>query len=98
MVGGFAKDVTKRYAKAYYSKTWRNRIESQSDGEKWWSRIMKFLDRMEPLVQPLLKTHLTCRTVINWNKLIWQIIYSKSLFQRKLMIFDIIRSTFSNDI
>lgn len=53
MVGGFAKDVTKRYAKAYHSKTWRHRIESQQGGEKWWSRIMKFLNRLEPLVSIL---------------------------------------------
>jgi hypothetical protein len=49
-IGGFAKDVTKRYSKAYYSKTWRNRIESQG-GEKWWTRVIKYLDRMEPLVR-----------------------------------------------
>jgi hypothetical protein len=49
-LGGFARDVTRRYAKAYYAKTWRNRIESQQGGEKWWTRIIKYLDRMEPLV------------------------------------------------
>lgn len=51
-VGGFVKDITKRYAKSYYSKTWRNRIESQGD-EKWWTRVTKFLDRTEPLVYSL---------------------------------------------
>lgn len=49
-VAGFAKDVTRRYAKAYYSKTFRYRIESQG-GEKWWKRIMGYLDRTEPLVK-----------------------------------------------
>ena len=50
MVGGFAKDVTRRYAKAFYSKTWKHRVESQG-GEKWWTRVINYLDRMEPLVR-----------------------------------------------
>jgi hypothetical protein len=49
MIGGYAKDVTKRYAKAFHSKTWRNRVESIG-GEKWWTRILKSLDREEKLV------------------------------------------------
>jgi xeroderma pigmentosum group C-complementing protein len=50
---GFAKDVTIRYAKAYYSKTFRYRLESQGGG-KWLGRIMGYLDRLEPLVHPTL--------------------------------------------
>ncbi|PHH73258.1 hypothetical protein CDD80_3928 [Ophiocordyceps camponoti-rufipedis] len=39
---GTAKDVTRRYAKAYTAKTRKLRIESTlDDGEKWWSRVMK---------------------------------------------------------
>ena len=46
---GFARDVTRRYAKAFYTKTWKCRVESQG-GERWWTRVINFLDRMEPLV------------------------------------------------
>jgi xeroderma pigmentosum group C-complementing protein len=56
IIGGFAKDVTRRYAKAYYAKTWRNRIESQEGGEKWWNATIKLLDRIEPLVFILFDT------------------------------------------
>jgi len=51
---GFARDVTKRYAKAFYAKTWKSRVESQG-GELWWTRAINFLDRMEPLVLPDLR-------------------------------------------
>jgi len=69
MVGGFAKDVTRRYAKAFYSKTWKHRVESQG-GEKWWTRVINYLDRMEPLVRNSpYQTRLTgYRTETNWRK------------------------------
>lgn len=50
MIGGFAKDVTRRYAKVFNSKTWKYRVESQG-GERWWTRVINYLDRMEPLVR-----------------------------------------------
>lgn len=37
---GNAKDVTRRYAKAYNSKTRRNRVESTHGGEKWWRKTI----------------------------------------------------------
>jgi xeroderma pigmentosum group C-complementing protein len=48
---GFARDVTRRYTKAFHSKTWKLRVESRG-GERWWTRVINFLDRMEPLVSP----------------------------------------------
>ncbi|KAF5021448.1 hypothetical protein F66182_6512 [Fusarium sp. NRRL 66182] len=43
---GTAKDVTKRYAKAYTAKTRRSRIETASDdGHVWWTRVMKLYGR-----------------------------------------------------
>ncbi len=38
---GCARDVTKRYTKAYNAKTRKNRVESTPEGEKWWRRIMR---------------------------------------------------------
>jgi xeroderma pigmentosum group C-complementing protein len=38
---GYARDVTKRYTKAYNAKTRRNRVESTTAGEKWWRRALK---------------------------------------------------------
>ncbi|RSM05868.1 hypothetical protein CEP52_006002 [Fusarium oligoseptatum] len=39
---GTAKDVTRRYAKAYTAKTRRSRIETASEGgEAWWRKVMK---------------------------------------------------------
>ncbi|KAH6605897.1 hypothetical protein Trco_005050 [Trichoderma cornu-damae] len=39
---GSAKDVTRRYAKAYAAKTRKLRIEAASDdGRQWWRRVMK---------------------------------------------------------
>ncbi|KAF1946058.1 Rad4-domain-containing protein [Clathrospora elynae] len=37
-----AKDVTRRYAKAYNAKTRKFRVECMPDGDKWWRRTMKF--------------------------------------------------------
>ena len=38
---GSARDVTKRYVKAYNAKTRRERIEVADGGEKWWRKVMK---------------------------------------------------------
>ena len=35
-----ARDVTRRYAKAYNAKTRKNRVESTSRGSKWWNKTM----------------------------------------------------------
>ncbi|CAO2656010.1 Nn.00g048130.m01.CDS01 [Neocucurbitaria sp. VM-36] len=40
-----AKDVTRRYAKAYNAKTRKFRVECTPDGDKWWRRTMKFFRR-----------------------------------------------------
>ncbi|KAF2130198.1 Rad4-domain-containing protein [Dothidotthia symphoricarpi CBS 119687] len=40
-----AKDITRRYAKAYNAKTRKFRVECTSDGDKWWKRTMKFFKR-----------------------------------------------------
>ncbi|KAI8935245.1 hypothetical protein NX059_007834 [Plenodomus lindquistii] len=44
-----AKDVTRRYAKAYSAKTRKFRVESTPGGEKWWNRVMKFFQRSTTL-------------------------------------------------
>lgn len=44
-VDGSARDVTRRYAKAYNAKTRRFRIESTKGGEKWWGRTMRTFTR-----------------------------------------------------
>lgn len=38
---GSARDVTKRYVKAYNAKTRRERVEITDGGEKWWRKVMK---------------------------------------------------------
>jgi xeroderma pigmentosum group C-complementing protein len=42
---GGARDVTRRYTKAYNSKTRKNRVESTEGGEKWWRKALKFYSR-----------------------------------------------------
>lgn len=43
---GVAKDVTRRYAKAYNAKTRRLRVECTGDeGIQWWRRTMRFFRR-----------------------------------------------------
>ncbi len=42
---GSARDMTRRYAKAYNAKTRRNRVEATKDGDKWWRRVMRFYQR-----------------------------------------------------
>ena len=44
-----AKDVTRRYAKAYNAKTRKYRVEGTPGGEKWWRRTMQFFERASPL-------------------------------------------------
>jgi xeroderma pigmentosum group C-complementing protein len=44
-----AKDVTRRYAKAYNAKTRKFRVESTPDGANWWRRTMKFFQRASTL-------------------------------------------------
>ncbi|UNI22713.1 hypothetical protein JDV02_008575 [Purpureocillium takamizusanense] len=49
---GTARDVTRRYAKAYTAKTRRLRVESaRDDGGQWWQRVMK-------LYRPIRRTDL----------------------------------------
>ncbi|XP_044719090.1 rad4 transglutaminase-like domain-containing protein [Hirsutella rhossiliensis] len=46
---GTAKDVTRRYAKAYTAKTRKLRVESVlDDGDAWWRKVMKFFGRPRP--------------------------------------------------
>jgi xeroderma pigmentosum group C-complementing protein len=42
---GAARDVTRRYTKAFNAKTLKNRVESIDGGEKWWRRTMRFYSR-----------------------------------------------------
>jgi xeroderma pigmentosum group C-complementing protein len=44
-----AKDITRRYTKAYMAKTRKFRVDSTSEGEKWWRRTMKFFRRASTL-------------------------------------------------
>ena len=36
-----AKDVTRRYTKAYNAKTRRSRVEITDGGKRWWQRVMR---------------------------------------------------------
>lgn len=42
---GVARDVTKRYAKAYNAKTRRHRVEASTDGAKWMKKAMRIFRR-----------------------------------------------------
>jgi xeroderma pigmentosum group C-complementing protein len=44
-----ARDVTRRYAKAYNAKTRKLRVECTPHGADWWQRTMKFFLRAMPL-------------------------------------------------
>ncbi|KAL9102316.1 MAG: hypothetical protein Q9163_002534 [Psora crenata] len=46
---GSARDVTRRYAKAYNAKTRRGRVEGTKDGERWWKSVMKLYKRPRSL-------------------------------------------------
>ncbi|OGM50491.1 putative DNA repair protein Rad4, partial [Aspergillus bombycis] len=40
-----ARDVTRRYSKAFNAKTRKLRVESTKHGERWWSQVMRFYER-----------------------------------------------------
>lgn len=40
----YAKDVTRRYTKAFNAKTRKTRVEVTPNGPKWWRRIMRYYD------------------------------------------------------
>ncbi|EME89039.1 uncharacterized protein MYCFIDRAFT_193055 [Pseudocercospora fijiensis CIRAD86] len=42
---GTARDVTRRYAKAFNAKTRRHRVEASQNGAKWWKAVMRFFRR-----------------------------------------------------
>lgn len=42
---GSARDVTRRYTKAYNAKTRKTRVECTPGGEKWWKRTMRAYSR-----------------------------------------------------
>jgi xeroderma pigmentosum group C-complementing protein len=44
-----AKDVTRRYAKAYNAKTRKLRVECMPHGAEWWRRTTKYFERLRPL-------------------------------------------------
>lgn len=48
--GGIAKDVTRRYAKAYNAKTRKLRVDISNGGEEWFARLMKLFRRRTVLV------------------------------------------------
>ncbi|KAF7554004.1 hypothetical protein G7Z17_g3205 [Cylindrodendrum hubeiense] len=46
---GTARDVTKRYAKAYTAKTRKLRVDSTTEGgDLWWQKVMKMYRRRRP--------------------------------------------------
>lgn len=47
---GAARDVTKRYAKAFNAKTRRQRVESSNDGAKWMKQAMRIFRRPRGLL------------------------------------------------
>ena len=46
---GSARDVTKRYAKAYNAKTRRTRVEATQDGERWLGQVLRLYKRSHRL-------------------------------------------------
>ncbi|KAI1003634.1 DNA repair protein [Podosphaera aphanis] len=42
---GYARDVTRRYVKAYNGKTRKGRVESTSGGDRWWTKTMRSFSR-----------------------------------------------------
>ena len=42
---GTARDVTRRYVRAYNAKTRKNRVEVTEGRERWWLRVLKLFDR-----------------------------------------------------
>ncbi|KAK0939469.1 hypothetical protein LTR29_008965 [Friedmanniomyces endolithicus] len=45
---GVAKDVTRRYAKAYNAKTRRQRVEATENGTQWFKKAMRLCHRRGP--------------------------------------------------
>lgn len=43
---GSARDVTRRYAKAFNAKTRKGRVEVTQGGEKWWRKILQIYRRL----------------------------------------------------
>ncbi|KAI5298881.1 hypothetical protein KEM55_002821, partial [Ascosphaera atra] len=43
-----ARDVTRRYAKSYYAKNRKLRVESTPNGTEWWDRVMEFFEKPFP--------------------------------------------------
>lgn len=43
-----ARDVTKRYTKAFNAKTRKTRVESTKDGENWWANVMNHFEKPFP--------------------------------------------------
>ena len=59
-----ARDVTRRYAKAYNAKTRRDRVEATKGGELWWRRALKMFRRRQRLDRDQLEdAELTAREV-----------------------------------
>ena len=46
---GSARDVTRRYTKAYNAKTRRERVESTKGGQRWFKRVMRLFRTQHPL-------------------------------------------------
>lgn len=46
---GYARDVTRRYSKAYNAKTRKLRIESTETGDRWWRKALKPFRRRDHL-------------------------------------------------
>lgn len=40
-----ARDVTRRYTKAFNAKVRKLRVESTKNGEAWWKRVLQYLER-----------------------------------------------------
>ena len=47
---GVARDVTRRYTKAFNAKTRKSRVECTAAGDEWWTGTMRFFDRGHVLV------------------------------------------------
>ncbi|KAF1349659.1 hypothetical protein BDV97DRAFT_352114 [Delphinella strobiligena] len=46
---GYARDVTRRYSKAYNAKTRKLRVESTETGDRWWRKALKPFRRRDHL-------------------------------------------------
>jgi xeroderma pigmentosum group C-complementing protein len=47
---GYAREVTVRYAQAFNAKTSKMRAPIGKNGEDWWDRVMKIMERPYRLV------------------------------------------------